>query len=160
MRAVADLTGCSARIPTLNGIRDGAVLKLHSSSHVFYLVYTHCLTQPVKTIDVSKNFMAANGLEEGPYRVEELHGVADSKEVRTMVSRQDWEVIGEKSGLLEQQFLGQAKLVWSNLVIPIQYSKTGVVRLKCSCEGQVVRLQEYSRVAIDIEESAAEPKAV
>lgn len=38
--------------------------------------------------------MLANDLEDGPYRLEEVHGVADAKEVKAMVSRQDWEIIG------------------------------------------------------------------
>lgn len=58
------------------------------------------LNQHAKTIDLSKNFMAANKLEEGHYRVEEVRGVEDAKEVKALVSRQDWEVIGEKSGVL------------------------------------------------------------
>jgi hypothetical protein len=69
-----------------------------------------------------------------------------------MVTRQDWEVIGDKRGSFESQFLGQAKLVWNNLIIPIQYSKTGMVKLKCVCEGEVMRLKEHSHIVIDIEE--------
>jgi hypothetical protein len=95
----------------LEGVSDGAVLKLSNATHTFYLVYTPTVSQQHKLVELSKEFLQCNNIPEGFYKAQEVVA-KDIKELKVMVSKRDWEVINATASVLEQQFLGQAKVVW------------------------------------------------
>lgn len=132
----------------LEAIADGSILKLSSSSHTFYLVYSPTVSQQHRLIELSKEFLKCNSIPEGFYKVQEVVA-KDIKELKVMVSKRDWEIINTTANAIEQQFLGQAKLAWDGLVIPFHYTQTSYVKINCICDKGVWRLRENSRINVD-----------